>query len=85
MQGKPLENACSAVAAALSKLNPEDSFSIIAFNGELSAFSSSMEFATKEVIEKAIQWMSESCVAGGGTNILAPLNEVKPHFELVCS
>lgn len=84
MQGKPLENARNAIATALSKLSPKDSFSIIAFNEETSAFSSSMELANEEVIERATQWMSERCVAGGGTNILAPLNEVKRHFGLVC-
>ncbi|RWR83902.1 hypothetical protein CKAN_01268100 [Cinnamomum micranthum f. kanehirae] len=59
MQGKPLENARIAIATSLSKLSPKDSFSIIAFNEETSAFSSSMEFATEEVIERATQWISE--------------------------
>ncbi|RWR95873.1 von Willebrand factor [Cinnamomum micranthum f. kanehirae] len=85
MQGKPLENARNAIATALSKLSPKDSFSIIAFNEETSAFSSSMEFATEEVIERATQWMSERCVAGGGTNILAPLNEAMEILANACN
>lgn len=84
MQGKPLENACNALAGNLSKLTPRDSFNIIAFSGETRAFSSSMEFATKDVVEKAIQWMSEHCVGDGGTNILTPLNEAMEMLSDSC-
>ncbi|KAF6138802.1 hypothetical protein GIB67_025964 [Kingdonia uniflora] len=75
MRGKPLEIAKSVLSSALSKLNPEDSFSIIAFNGETYLFSSSLEPATKETIEKAIEWINMNFIAGGGTNILLPLNQ----------
>ncbi|XP_058108654.1 uncharacterized protein LOC131251745 isoform X2 [Magnolia sinica] len=75
MRGKPLENAKIALTAALFKLTPVDSFSIIAYNGEIHVFSSSLELATMEIIEKATKWMSDTCVAGGETNILTPLNE----------
>ncbi|KAF8388713.1 hypothetical protein HHK36_025393 [Tetracentron sinense] len=75
MQGRPLENAKNALSAALSKLNPQDFFSIIAFNGETYLFSSSMELATEETIENAIQWIDIKFVAEGGTNILLPLNQ----------
>lgn len=76
MKGKPLEAVKSALSAALSKLNPEDSFSIIAFNGETYLFSSSLVPATKETIENATQWISINFIAEGGTNILLPLNQV---------
>ncbi|KAF6167164.1 hypothetical protein GIB67_029802 [Kingdonia uniflora] len=68
MQGKPHEITKSALSSALSNLNPEDSFSIIAFNGETYLFSSSLEPATKETIEKAIKWINMNFVAGGGRN-----------------
>ncbi|XP_042508182.1 inter alpha-trypsin inhibitor, heavy chain 4-like [Macadamia integrifolia] len=75
MKGRPLENVKNGLCAALSKLNPEDSFNIIAFNGETYLFSSSLELATKETIENASQWISINFIAGGGTNILLPLNQ----------
>ncbi|KAF5176287.1 Inter alpha-trypsin inhibitor, heavy chain [Thalictrum thalictroides] len=75
MRGTLLENVKSALNVALSKLNPEDSFNIIAFNGETHLFLSSLELATKETIEKALQWISINLIAGGGTNILLPLNQ----------
>ncbi|KAF6163415.1 hypothetical protein GIB67_029264 [Kingdonia uniflora] len=60
--------AKSALSSALSNLNPEDSFSIIAFNGNTYLFSSSLEPATKETIEKAIEWINMNFIAGGGRN-----------------
>ncbi|KAI3935553.1 hypothetical protein MKW98_012745 [Papaver atlanticum] len=75
MKGKPLEAVKSALSAALSKLSPEDLFSIIAFNGETYLFSSSLVPATKETIENATQWISINFIAEGGTNILLPLNQ----------
>ncbi|KAA8540232.1 hypothetical protein F0562_024205 [Nyssa sinensis] len=75
MQGGPLENAKNALLAALSKLNLADSFNIIAFNGNTQLFSSSMELATRETIENAMQWININLIAEGGTNILVPLNQ----------
>ncbi|CAK9155194.1 unnamed protein product [Ilex paraguariensis] len=75
MRGKPLEDTKNALSAALLKLDPEDSFSVIAFNGESYLFSSSLEFATKEAIENATQWISMNFIGGGDTNILLPLNQ----------
>lgn len=75
MRGEPLDNTRNVLSAALSKLDPDDSFSIIAFNGETYLFSTSMELATKEAVERANEWMSTNFVAGGGTNILLPLTQ----------
>uniref|UniRef100_A0A2P2JZ20 Inter-alpha-trypsin inhibitor heavy chain n=1 Tax=Rhizophora mucronata TaxID=61149 RepID=A0A2P2JZ20_RHIMU len=75
MEGKPLEGTKDALFAALSELDPTDSFNIIAFNGEIYLFSSSMQLATKETIASAIQWTNMNFIAGGGTNILLPLNK----------
>ena len=76
MLGEPLENAKNALLASLSKLNREDTFNIIAFNGEGHLFSSSMELATNEAILKAKNWVDANLIANGGTNILLPLRQV---------
>ncbi|KAK9131454.1 hypothetical protein Sjap_011941 [Stephania japonica] len=75
MQGKPLENVKHALFSALFELSPEDSFTIIGFNEEIHMFSSSLEVAKFETIEKAIQWTSDNLVARGGANILLPLTQ----------
>ncbi|XP_057747759.1 uncharacterized protein LOC130966953 [Arachis stenosperma] len=74
MQGKLIEDTKSALSAALSKLNPDDSFNIIAFNAESRLFSKTMELASKDTVERAIEWINVNFVAGGGTNISHPLN-----------
>ncbi|XP_043706008.1 inter alpha-trypsin inhibitor, heavy chain 4 [Telopea speciosissima] len=84
MKGRLLENVKNGMCAALSKLNPEDSFNIIAFNGETYLFSSSLELATKETIENASQWISINFIAGGGTNILLPLNQAMEMLSNTC-
>ena len=84
MRGKPLDDTRNAISAALSKLEPEDSFSIIAFNGETNIFSEAMELATKEAVERATQWMSANFIASGETNILHPLNQVSTCCSLFC-
>lgn len=76
MRGKLLEDTKNTLSAALLKLGPNDSFSIIAFNSEMLVFSSSVQLATSEALENAIQWMNTNFIAGGGTNILLPLNKV---------
>jgi len=76
MQGKPLEATKSALCAALSELNPGDSFNIIAFNGQTFLFSSTLKLATKETIDNAMEWMHVNLVAGNGTNFSLALNKV---------
>lgn len=78
MKGGPFESAKNGLLSSLQKLNPEDSFNIIAFNVETYLFSSLMEQATKEAILKATQWLNDNLTADGGTNILAPLEQVFP-------
>lgn len=82
MQGKPIEDTKNALASALSKLDARDSFNIIAFNGETYLFSSSMEMATKEAVERANEWIGINFIAGGSTNICVPLNKVS-HYSHV--
>lgn len=75
MQGDLLEQTKNAICASLSKLNPQDSFNIIAFNGETDSFSSSMELASQEAIINVTHWLG-NLVAGGETNIFLPLKQV---------
>lgn len=76
MQGKALDDVKNVLSTALSKLRGEDEFNIIAFNDEAHKFSESMEMATKDAIESALQWINTKFLAGGGTNILLPLTKV---------
>lgn len=76
MMGEPLENAKNALMASLSKLNSQDTFNIIAFNGEVQLFSSTMKLATNEAISNATEWIDANLIANGGTNILLPINQV---------
>lgn len=75
MQGTPLYCVKTALLASLSKLNPVDTFTIIAFNERSSLFSSSLVQATKEMTGKASEWMGTNFIGDGGTNISAPLNQ----------
>lgn len=85
MQGKLIDDIKNALSTALPKLHPDDSFSIIAFNGECYLFSTSMELASKDTVERAIEWIKMNFVAGGATNILNPLNKVHLNFYTVSS
>lgn len=76
MQGKLIEDTKNALLSTLSKLNPDDSFTIIAFNGESYLFSKSMELASEDAVERATEWINMNFVAQGGTNISRPLNTV---------
>ncbi|XP_026450279.1 von Willebrand factor A domain-containing protein 5A-like isoform X2 [Papaver somniferum] len=75
MQGRPLESVKDALFAALRNLNQEDSFSLIALSGETFLFSSTLQLATTETVEKATLWIQTNFVAAGGTNILLPLSQ----------
>ena len=77
MRGDPLENVKNALLASFSNLNPQDTFNIIAFSGEVHLFSPYMEEATKEAILKATEWVNSNLVADGGTNILLPIQQVR--------
>ncbi|KAG5596129.1 hypothetical protein H5410_037361 [Solanum commersonii] len=81
MKGKPIEDTKQALCAALSKLDSQDLFNIIAFNSEKYLFSPSLELATKKSIENATQWIGTNFIAGGGTNILNPLTQAMEMFS----
>ncbi|KAL3535507.1 hypothetical protein ACH5RR_003968 [Cinchona calisaya] len=75
MRGKPLEDTKNALLSSLSKLDSQDLFNVVAFNGETYIFSSSLVPATREGIEKVTQWINMNLIAGGSTNILLPLTQ----------
>lgn len=71
-----MDDTKNALLSALSKLNSNDMFTIIAFNGESHLYSKSMELASNDAVERAREWINLNFVAGGGTNISHPLNTV---------
>ncbi|XP_027177425.1 inter-alpha-trypsin inhibitor heavy chain H3 isoform X2 [Coffea eugenioides] len=75
MRGKPLDDTKNAILSSLSKLDSEDLFNVIAFNGETYIFSSTLVPATTEAIEKVTEWINMNLIAGGSTNILLPLTQ----------
>ncbi|XP_023516151.1 uncharacterized protein LOC111780098 [Cucurbita pepo subsp. pepo] len=75
MQGKALNDVKNVLSIAVSKLPPEDMFNVIAFNTEAFQFSESMELATEDAVERALQWINLNLIAGGGTDILLPLTK----------
>ena len=83
MKGDPFESAKNGLLSSLQKLNPEDSFNIIAFNMETYLFSSVMKQATEEAIIEATRWLNDKLTADSGTNILEPLKQVFLMFHCV--
>ncbi|KAL9228500.1 hypothetical protein vseg_004076 [Gypsophila vaccaria] len=75
MKGAPLENVKQAVFGTLSKFNQDDSFNIIAFNQESYMFSSTMELATKDALERASEWFSSKLVPEGDVDIMLPMKQ----------
>ncbi|XP_027907543.1 inter alpha-trypsin inhibitor, heavy chain 4 [Vigna unguiculata] len=81
MKGTPLDNTKNALLTSLSQLNAQDTFNIIAFNGALYLFSSSMESATEEAILNATKWVDTNFIANGDTNIMLPLTQAMKLLE----
>ncbi|XP_020582974.1 von Willebrand factor A domain-containing protein DDB_G0292740-like [Phalaenopsis equestris] len=80
MQGKPLESVKSALLSILPELAPTDYFNIIAFNDEMSPFSSSLLPVNSDLLGNTTRWISKNFVAYGGTDIMQPLNEALRMF-----
>ncbi|KAL1341133.1 hypothetical protein HN51_027604 [Arachis hypogaea] len=81
MKGSPLESTKNALIASLSHLDAQDTFNIIAFNGEFYSFSGLMEPATVEKLLSATKWVEATFIANGGTNILNPLTQAMKLFQ----
>ncbi|XP_021716550.1 uncharacterized protein LOC110684405 [Chenopodium quinoa] len=75
MKGAPIENVKKEVLAFLSNLNQDDLFNIIAFNGDSHSFSSSMELATHEALQRVSEWISIKLIPEGDTNLLLPMKQ----------
>ncbi|KAI3711511.1 hypothetical protein L1987_70049 [Smallanthus sonchifolius] len=75
MKGRTIEATKSAVIAALSKLDQGDSFSIMAFNDQTYLYSSTLELATEEALQKATDWIGLNFIPGGGTNMSIALSQ----------
>ncbi|CAH1432069.1 unnamed protein product [Lactuca virosa] len=81
MKENTIEVTKNAVISAISKLDEEDRFGIMAFNDETHLYSSSLELANKESIGNATQWIDKNFVAAGGTNISMALNQAIEMFS----
>ncbi|XP_021865385.1 uncharacterized protein [Spinacia oleracea] len=75
MKGAPIENVKKEIMAFLSKLNEDDLFNIIAFNGNSHSFSSSMELATHGALQQVSEWINIKLIPEGDTNILLPMKQ----------
>ncbi|PWA82753.1 von Willebrand factor, type A [Artemisia annua] len=81
MRGDPLEKTKYEVIGTLWKLNQGDSFNIVASNGDIKSFSSSLVLATEETITNATEWMNTNLIADGGTNLMIPLKQAIDQFS----
>eukprot|EP00899_Mesostigma_viride_P025506 jgi/Mesvir1/613/Mv02046-RA.2 len=75
MDGAPMQYANEALVTALRSLTPRDVFNIIAFDHEQAAFSGRMAEASAANVDTATQWVAETCVARGLTDILTPMEQ----------
>ncbi|KAI3801230.1 hypothetical protein L1987_29334 [Smallanthus sonchifolius] len=75
MKGNTIEVTKNALIAALSKLDQEDSFGIMAFNNHTHLYSSTLESATNESIQIATEWINTNFIASGGTNMSIALDQ----------
>lgn len=82
MKGRTIEATRNAVIAALSKLNQGDSFGIMAFNDQTYLYSSTLELATEQALQKATDWIAMNFIPGGGTNMSIALDQVIFFFQL---
>lgn len=72
MQGASIRQAKAALDEALERLQPEDSFNVLAFNQETRALFPGSWPATPQVVEDARRWV-KGLSAGGGTEMLPAL------------
>ncbi|KAI3814440.1 hypothetical protein L1987_14080 [Smallanthus sonchifolius] len=75
MKGRTIEATKSAVIAALLKLDQGDLFSIMAFNDQTYLYSSTLELATEEALQKATDWIGMNFIPGGSTNMSIALSQ----------
>jgi Ca-activated chloride channel family protein len=69
MRGRPIAKAKDAVKRALCKLEPDDTFQVIRFSQSASQFGSDPVPATRENVQKALQYV-DSLGGSGGTMMI---------------
>lgn len=72
MQGDKMEQARRSLQFCLRSLSPEDRFSLLGFSTTTKAFSETLQAASKENIDKAVEWTNQ-LTANGGTAIFDAL------------
>ena len=86
MQWEKLERSFQACETLLKRLRPEDSFNLLLFNGDVSAWSPKPKEATPMNVEQALAFIRRSRISGG-TNVSkaldAALGQARPDSYLV--
>jgi Ca-activated chloride channel family protein len=72
MRGQPLDVSKSMMSSLLSKLRPTETFNILMFSGGSKVFSEKPMTATKENIQKGLDFVSNAR-GGGGTQLVRAL------------
>ncbi|CAI5458458.1 unnamed protein product [Closterium sp. Yama58-4] len=73
LRGRPMEDAHRAVAAALRRLKPHDSFAVVAFDFELLLLDDELEAASPEAVRRACKFVLQAHDWPQPTNVLTPL------------
>ncbi len=89
MDGFPIKKAKEAMRLSLENVNPNDTFNLITFAGNTRILFDKPVAATKENIEKAKKWLSDSD-SGGGTEMMTAItaalapSDSNDHVRIVC-
>ncbi|CAI6000111.1 unnamed protein product [Closterium sp. NIES-65] len=73
LRGRPMEDARRAVAAALKRLKPHDSFAVVAFDFELLLLDDELEAASPEAVRRACKFVLQAHDWSQPANVLTPL------------
>ncbi|MEP6901476.1 MAG: TonB-dependent receptor [Actinomycetota bacterium] len=89
MDGFPIKKAKEAMNLTLDNLNPNDTFNLITFAGDTRILFDNPIAATKENLEKAKKWLSNTD-SGGGTEMMTAIraalapSDSQSHVRVVC-
>ncbi len=89
MDGFPIKKAKEAMRLSLENVNPNDTFNLITFAGDTRILFDKPLAATKENIEKAKKWLSDTD-SGGGTEMMTAIraalapSDANDHVRIVC-
>ncbi|CAI5469249.1 unnamed protein product [Closterium sp. Yama58-4] len=76
LRARPMEDARRAVAAALKRLKPHDSFAVVAFDFELLLLDDELEAASPEAVRRACKFVLQAHDWPQPANVLTPLQLV---------